>query len=114
MGVPEIQSRYNLITGANELVSQLAQSPNSSRQLINFIPSVAGHLKRKPYSPPMTLGDPPNMGWFSFVRSFLFFKPTRARIVIVGESTNIGSWLHKWKSSAGAYDASYPPNSTTV
>ena len=113
------ESTYRLLLQENELANQLGQDPSTARSLVNFIPSKAGELFRKPYSPPFTSVNPPDLYWFSFVRDFIFYVagvPTRQ--IIIGVSNNTATFLYKWVSGGtitalpnGAYS---PPHNAAA
>lgn len=95
----ENNATYNLLLQENELVNPLAQSPATARRLINFVPSKAGDLNRKPYAPPFTSVNPPDLYWFSFVRDFIFYVGgVPARQTIIGVSNNTATFLYKFVS----------------
>jgi hypothetical protein len=113
------QGSYNLLLSEDRLSSQYAQSPATARRLLNWIPSRAGDLKRKPYAPPFVAGNAPDIGgqpaWFSGVRDYLFYSAGGAldRQIIVKVSNNLSTYLYKYDSGtlaplpAGAFD---PPH----
>jgi hypothetical protein len=119
------QQSYNLFLTEDRLSSQWGQNPSTARRLINFIPSRAGDLKRKPYSPPFATTEPFEGGqpfWYSFAHAYLFYVagvPTRQ--IIVGVTDNISTFLYKWVSGgtltalpAGAHDPPHNPSSGWV
>lgn len=91
---------YNLLLSEQQLASQYSQSPSTARKLINFIPSRAGDLKRKPYSPPFVTQQINIAGsdyWYSFAREFRFYiagVPTFQ--FIIGASNNSATFLYKY------------------
>lgn len=112
----ETDSTYNLLLHENQLVNPLGQDPSTARRLVNFIPTKAGELKRKEYSPPFS-DNPPDGYWFSFVRDYIFYTDgAPVRRVIVGVSNNSGTFLYERASGgaltplpAGAYSPPHNP-----
>lgn len=87
---------FSLLLFEDTQTSQVAQSPAAARRLINFIPSRALDLKRKPFAPPFSrtlrIED-----WWSFVQDFIFYidgEPKRQIIAVY--SDNIGSKIVKF------------------
>lgn len=101
--VGESLQAYHLLLNEQQLASQYAQDPATARKLINFIPSRAGDLKRKPYSPPFSnteINLAASDYWYSFAKEFRFYDasgdPDLQTILAV--SNNVGTFLYKFVS----------------
>lgn len=113
----EFRSTYNLLLQENDLVNPLGQNPSTARRLINFIPTRAGELYRKEYSPPFS-ANPPTGYWFSSIRDHIFYLAGVAtRQIIVGVSNNLGTFLYQWTGGGvlvqlpnGAYAPPHNPS----
>ena len=99
--VGESLEAYHLLLKENQLASQYAQDPATARNLINFIPSRAGDLKRKPYSPPFVNTEiviAASNYWYSFAKEFRFYDASGNPILqtIIGASNNSATFLYKY------------------
>lgn len=87
---------YQLLFNEDQFTQQYSQSPSAARRLINFIPSRALDLKRKPYAPPFSTNPFQLDFWWSFVQDYVFYiagEPQRQIIAVY--SNNIGSFVGK-------------------
>ena len=101
--VGESLEAYHLLLKEQQLSSQYSQDPATARKLINFIPSRAGDLKRKPYSPPFSnteINISGNDYWYSFAREFRFYDASGDPDLqmIIGVSNNSATFLYKFVS----------------
>lgn len=101
--VGESLHTYNLLLKENELTSQYGQDPATARRLINFIPSRAGDLKRKPYSPPFSTTEiniAASDYWYSIAREYRFYDASGDPDLqmILGVSNNSATFLYKFVS----------------
>lgn len=115
--MPEFQT-YNLKFGEDQLSGQYAQDPGKARRLENFIPSRAGDLKRKPFSPPFVSVSPlisAAPAWFSSAREYEFYVAgVKTQQIIFKVTNNVSTFLYKFVSGGsiavlpnGAFD---PPH----
>lgn len=96
---------YNLVIAEDFKTNQYGQDPNAARRLVNFIPSRAGDLKRKDYSPPFTTVEPTiaaQPAWYSYAEDHLFYPGgTPQRQYILAVSNNISTQVYKFASGGG-------------